>query len=172
MTDYDKLYADTPDALGAPTPAVMDAIALLPTGPFSVLDVGCGQGRDALPLARAGHRVTAIDPAHSGIAQLQERATAEGLPITAHAVAADAFQTDDRFDVLLCDRVLHMIRDGDARASTLRHLLTLCAPDAYVLIADEPSNMDQLRSTLTDCAAVSDRLVDARNMLLWRLTRR
>ena len=49
----------------------------------SVLDVGCGQGRDALFIARLGHVVTAIDLSPSGISDLQRDAAAEGLAIFA-----------------------------------------------------------------------------------------
>ncbi len=43
------------------------------------VDLGCGIGRDALPLLRRGWRVVAIDSAPEAIAGLTERAAAEGL---------------------------------------------------------------------------------------------
>jgi SAM-dependent methyltransferase len=47
----------------------------------SILDMGCGPGTLALPLARMGHSVTAADFSPKMLAKLQERASGEGLPI-------------------------------------------------------------------------------------------
>lgn len=44
-----------------------------------VLDIGSGPGTLALPLARAGARVTAIDPAEGMLAELREAALREGI---------------------------------------------------------------------------------------------
>ena len=47
-----------------------------------ILEVGAGTGRIALPLARAGHAVTALDPSPAMLALARERAAAEGLALT------------------------------------------------------------------------------------------
>ena len=41
-------------------------------GKGKVLDLGCGQGRDAIPLARMGFEVRAIDSSQVGIASNQK----------------------------------------------------------------------------------------------------
>ncbi len=46
-----------------------------------VLEVGAGTGRITLPLARAGHRLTAIDPSPAMLAVARRRAAAERLAI-------------------------------------------------------------------------------------------
>jgi SAM-dependent methyltransferase len=48
-----------------------------------VIDLGAGTGRVALFLARRGHRVVAVDVAEELIAELERRAAAEDLPISA-----------------------------------------------------------------------------------------
>ncbi len=52
-----------------------------------LLDVFCGYGRHAIPLARMGARVTGVDIAPDYIAELERVATTKKLPI--HAVADD-----------------------------------------------------------------------------------
>ncbi|WP_374510383.1 class I SAM-dependent methyltransferase [Niveibacterium sp.] len=52
-----------------------------------VLCIGEGEGRNALHLARLGHRVTAVDQSEVGMAKLRERAAAEQLAV--NAVVAD-----------------------------------------------------------------------------------
>lgn len=53
----------------------------LPIG--EVLCIGEGEGRNALHLARLGHRVTAVDQSEVGMAKLRERAAAEQLSVDA-----------------------------------------------------------------------------------------
>ena len=47
--------------------------------PASILDVGGGTGRAAIPLARAGYDVTMLEPAASGIRLAHEKAEAAGV---------------------------------------------------------------------------------------------
>jgi ubiquinone/menaquinone biosynthesis C-methylase UbiE len=59
-----------------------DFIARLGIPPGSrVLDIACGTGNSALPLARAGAIVTGVDIATNLLEQARERAAAEGLTI-------------------------------------------------------------------------------------------
>ncbi|WP_262507670.1 SAM-dependent methyltransferase [Spirosoma endophyticum] len=72
-----------------------------------LLDVFCGYGRHALPLARMGARLTGVDISAEYIAELQSSAKAARLPITA---IADDFLTmperdlgaGDTFDAAYC----------------------------------------------------------------------
>ena len=51
--------------------------------PGAALDVGMGQGRNALYLARQGWQVTGIDVADEAVALARQQATAAGLALTA-----------------------------------------------------------------------------------------
>lgn len=81
--------------------------------PLRVLDVGGGDGRDSLPLAIAGHRVTLVDPADAMVAEARRRADETGVT----GFAADVGSLDELpagpFDVVLCHFVLHY-RPADA----------------------------------------------------------
>jgi len=52
----------------------------LPAG-IRVLDIACGTGNTAIPLARKGYIVTGVDIAPNLLAQARERAAAEGLTV-------------------------------------------------------------------------------------------
>ena len=79
--DYDQLYGETRDALGAPTRVIVDFFERLDSMPARVLDVGCGQGRDALFIARLGHSVVGVDISPNGIQCLTAAAANENLKI-------------------------------------------------------------------------------------------
>ena len=59
-TKHEEIYKTTPHALGDANNDVLAFFAKLDAG-LVVLDVGCGQGRDALTRARAGHVVHGVD---------------------------------------------------------------------------------------------------------------
>lgn len=145
--DYDALYAETPDALGAPTPAIVAAFERFAGRSIRVLDVGCGQGRDALFLARLGHRVVGVDLSPHGIRDLQTAAQAEGLEITATAADIRAYAPDGLFDAILVDRTLHMLAKPD-RTAVLTQLVQHVAPGGWLFIADEASNRPAFEAVL------------------------
>lgn len=141
--DYEALYAQTPDALGA---ANADVVALFETlCPQRILDVGCGQGRDCLALARMGHHVHGVDLAPSGVAQMVAAADAQGLAVTGEVADITAYTPQDRFDAMVIDRTLHMLDDAP-RVASLAHLLASLPSLKLVIILDEPSNIEQLKA--------------------------
>lgn len=57
---------------------------VLPLMPPSgrLLDIACGRGRNALPLAARGYHVTAVDSSPQGLKQLAAEAARQQLPVT------------------------------------------------------------------------------------------
>ena len=86
-----------------PNPFVADEAHRIPAG-GRVADVGAGEGRHALHLARLGHPVLAVDFAGHGLATLDRLAAGEQLPIstrTADAADADAWAEPGTFDAVV-----------------------------------------------------------------------
>ena len=78
----------------------IERLALVPGE--RVLDVACGTGNLALPAARRGAGVAAIDIAPGLVAQLAGRAEAEGLAVDAREGDAEALPYEDgSFDTLV-----------------------------------------------------------------------
>lgn len=67
----------------------------------SVLDLGCGPGRHALPLARAGLDVVAVDSSANLLAELDQRAQSEALQIETIEDDMRQFQRAQSFDAVL-----------------------------------------------------------------------
>ncbi|ASP33229.1 bifunctional 2-polyprenyl-6-hydroxyphenol methylase/3-demethylubiquinol 3-O-methyltransferase UbiG [Labrenzia sp. VG12] len=150
--DYDELYRTTPHALGEPTGVIADFFKQLGTGSLSILDIGCGQGRDALFLARLGHSVTGVDLAPHGIEQLLADARLERLAIEGVVADLAQYSPDRAFDVVLIDRTLHMLSETE-RLDALSRLLTAVKIGGWLLIADEKSNMPGFQKVLAEHGA-------------------
>lgn len=71
-----------------------------------ILDVGGGDGMDALPLALAGHDVTILDPSESWLAEAKRRAAEAGTSLTTLVGGLDDLP-DGEWDLVLCHFVLH-----------------------------------------------------------------
>ena len=78
---YDVLYGEPHIAADADTPLTVLEDLRYHGANGRALDVGCGNGRNSLQLARAGFKVTAIDLSAVGIAKLQDSALTAGLEI-------------------------------------------------------------------------------------------
>lgn len=88
---------------------------------LNVLDVGCGEGRDALWLAKLGHTVTAIDPSASmlAVARVAAKELSRADRVRVRFMECDddhavRFLDSHSFDLVLCHGVI-MYQDDDQR---------------------------------------------------------
>lgn len=82
---------------------------------LEVLDLGCGGGLVAVPLARQGARVTGVDVAAGALEAARAQADAEGLALTLVQAPAQAVPLPDAsVDVVICTDVLAHV-DGPGR---------------------------------------------------------
>ena len=92
-----------------------DSSSLRPFEGLSLLDIGCGGGLIAEPMARLGFRVTAIDAAEAAIAVAREHAEASGLKIDYRVTTAEALAGEGAsFDVVLALELIEHVADRDA----------------------------------------------------------
>ncbi|MEA3019868.1 MAG: hypothetical protein QOI47_1392 [Actinomycetota bacterium] len=124
---FDKLYRAEPAFDGAPPPVVpwdiaraqprlmeLEALGAI-TG--DVLDIGCGQGDNAIFLASRGHSVTALDASPAAIEQARGRAAKAGVTVTfgvANAVNLTGY--DGQFDTVVDSALYHCLVDDDRLA--------------------------------------------------------
>ena len=89
-----------------------DAKALRPLGGLTALDIGCGGGLVAEPLARMGAKVTAIDPSERNIAIAKGHAEAQGLAIAYRAARIEDLVGEGlTFDIVACLEVVEHVPD-------------------------------------------------------------
>jgi 2-polyprenyl-6-hydroxyphenyl methylase/3-demethylubiquinone-9 3-methyltransferase len=92
-----------------------DARSLSPFDGLRVLDIGCGGGLIAEPLARLGATVTGIDAAAANIAVARAHARNADLEIDYRATTAEALAAaGDRFDAVLALEIVEHVADVDA----------------------------------------------------------
>jgi 2-polyprenyl-6-hydroxyphenyl methylase / 3-demethylubiquinone-9 3-methyltransferase len=92
-----------------------DRRALDPFQGLTLLDIGCGGGLVAEPMARLGFRVTAIDAAAEAIAVARAHAEESGLDIDYRTAAAESLVGGGRrFDVVLALEIVEHVADREA----------------------------------------------------------
>lgn len=66
-----------------------------------VLELGCGSGRIAVPLAADGHRVVGLDRSPAMLARARARATRAGVELELHEADVRDFSLDEAFPLVL-----------------------------------------------------------------------
>lgn len=105
--------------------------ALKPLAGRTALDVGCGAGLLAEPLARLGARVTGLDAAPENIAAARVHADAQGLAIDYRAAGVETLESE-RFDLVCSLEVIEHVADRQAFVAGLAHAL---APGGLMILS-------------------------------------
>jgi 2-polyprenyl-6-hydroxyphenyl methylase/3-demethylubiquinone-9 3-methyltransferase len=135
---FKPLHRLNPVRLAYIRDAVLSHFSLKAPGPKSfkglkVLDVGCGGGLLAEPLARLGGEVTAIDMADEGLKVARKHSAAMGLKIRyLLSSVEDLARKPQRFDVITALEVVEHVADVD---SFLRSLSVLLKPNGILIIS-------------------------------------
>ncbi len=107
-------YANRPRDIHRTDDDALNALFALIDSDATILDVGGGAGRFALPLATRAKHVTVVEPSEEAVGMLQERAAEAGLSnITA---ISERWEDADvkAADLVLCSLVLHHVPEGAA----------------------------------------------------------
>ena len=114
---WERAYRD-PEAVAFSKGPTADLAAyhhLIPPG-SSILDVGCGEGRNAVFLAGLGHAAEGFDLSEPGIEKAKAIAAAQGLDVRFWAQDLAVFEFTRDYGVILSHGVLHLpekrIRDA------------------------------------------------------------
>ena len=113
-TGYEQKYDQDRYYWGvAPARMCYQAMQLLPpVRPLRVLDVGCGEGKDAVFFARNGYEVSAFDLAESGLEMGRRLAEACGVEVNFFQADVMTYRPTEMFDVIYSSGVLHYIPEN------------------------------------------------------------
>ncbi|HSJ18051.1 MAG TPA: methyltransferase domain-containing protein [Solirubrobacterales bacterium] len=107
--------------------ALWEELAGAAGGP--VLELGCGTGRVALHLARAGHDVAGIDTDEAFVAELNARAEEEDLPAHAEPCDTTEFDLGRSFALVLAPmQLIQLLPDEAARSAALDRIADHLGP--------------------------------------------
>ena len=107
-TDYARQFKDAPHRQGD---ALVEALRAHLRPGDTLLDVGAGGGRLALPLALSCRSVTAVEPSPSMCAVLRETAGEYGIGNVSVAETDWLQASVEPADVVLCSHVVYVIED-------------------------------------------------------------
>jgi SAM-dependent methyltransferase len=164
MSEFDSLYSQNPDFFGSdPHPLLTQFGNQIPTN-GRVLDIGTGQGRNALPLARLGLQVTGIDTSGTSIQIVRETAERENLPVSLWQGSFMDYQPDAPFVAIACFG-LFQILPRQTIASLLYRLQEWTQPGGLLFLTawhvDDP-DYDRVHDSWQEVNRHSFRDIDGR----------
>jgi tellurite methyltransferase len=111
--DYENVYSDTDEYYWGVMPSQMclQVISLIPPDRhLKLLDIGCGEGKDAVFFARCGYDVSAFDVSATGIEKVKRLAAKANVPVNAFTADIWNYRLDRNYDILYSSGVLHYIK--------------------------------------------------------------
>lgn len=109
--DYDNRYNTDGYYWGLmPNRICYDIMKILPPiKPYRVLDIGCGEGKDAVFFAKCGYAVTAFDISESGIEKAKKLAEHNRVEVNFFRADIFDYRPDSEYDIIFSSGVFHFI---------------------------------------------------------------
>lgn len=117
ITDYEQRYKTGGYYWGIqPSKMCYEVMKLCPpVRPLRLLDVACGEGKDAVFFARNGYHVTAFDAAQTGLEKARRLADKLGAEVNFFQADMLDFRLDSEFDVIFSSGSLHYLPPNNRR---------------------------------------------------------
>lgn len=129
MNPYDQKYDQDAYYWGLhPSHICFEVLKLMPPErPVRLLEIGCGEGRNAVFFARNGYQVMAFDLSAKGVEKTQALAEQVSVPIEVFQADLNDFRLTEAFDVLFSTGVFQYI-PPQRRAELLGNYKEFTAP--------------------------------------------
>ena len=133
---WDEIYKGA-DAKVPVNPSTLVLEALSSLNPGDALDIGMGNGRNAVYLARKGWKVTGIDVSGEAVRQAQAQAAKLGVTLDARVARfEDIPPYRDRYDLIVCMYV------GDVATRNARKIMDALKPGGLLVIEGPHDDAD------------------------------
>ena len=126
------------------------------------MTLGCGQGRDAIPLARLGYSVLGIDHSKVGIEQVNQVARNENLDLAGQVGDIYLFHDFGKFDIVLLDSMFHFTKkDKDKEVGLVKKIISKISTGCLLVICIQDTGKKvHILNQAIDFERRLDRLVD------------
>lgn len=106
---WEQLYTDMEVSAFSkgPTTDINEFYNIFPKN-AQVLDVGCGEGRNSIFMAKLGNKVDAFDISENGIEKAKKIAKQMGVQVNYFCIDLEKFVFEKEYDVILSHGVLHL----------------------------------------------------------------
>ncbi len=143
--NFDRIYRQATDRFVKPDASLVELVRHLKPG--KALDIGMGQGRNALFLAQQGWDVTGLDLSDVGVAEASERARKLGVRIDARVQDVFLFDFGEAQWDLIC--LMYFIIPP-SQPGLYQRIATAVRPGAHVII--EGTGLPPLETLLAELA--------------------
>lgn len=136
MSEFDREYATASGMLFGSEPSIYLELLLrseqIPPGP--ALDIGCGDGRNSLFLARCGFEVMGIDLSEVAIARLREEARRQGLKLIALVADVRTYEyPPDQYRLVVANTILDHLEKQEGH-QLIESIQQTVMPGGYLFV--------------------------------------
>ena len=113
-TQYEKCYEGDEYYWGLEPASFLDELMQSTNkepSELTVLDIGCGEGKDAVYMAQQGCNVTAFDVTESGIRKLKKLALNRSVEIDAFVADINDFEINKQYDIIYSTGTIQYLFD-------------------------------------------------------------
>ena len=160
MPTYDKHYK-LPNYFGAPYPELLSFFKHHePKG--HVLDLGSGQGRDSIALARLGYTVTGIDISKVGVSQMLLVTEKENLNLSGYVWDMYEYPIVESVDIILLDSMLHFYpKDREKETEFLKRIMNELKLGGFlVVVVWKSEKIENILDSIIDAVYGWVRIID------------
>ncbi len=111
ITEYEKRYEGQGYYWGiTPNQLCYEVMKIKPpVKPYKVLDIGCGEGKDAVFMAKNGYIVSAFDAAEKGLEKARELARLHHVDVNFFQANINEYELCEEFDIIFSSGVFHYL---------------------------------------------------------------
>lgn len=134
-TNYEKWYEGDDYYWGTEPGSFLDELISLcpPSKDKKVLDIGCGEGKDAVYMAEKGYDVSAFDLTENGIRKTIALAQTKGVKINAYVDDINTFDISEQYDIIYSTGTVQYLFDEN-KEEFFKKLEKITKSDGIVFI--------------------------------------
>lgn len=130
---YDDGYQSSPCFWGTePASLVKSFLQSNQVQNKTVLDAGCGEGKNSAALSKAGAKVVAIDCSPLAIKNAKRQWPNDKIEWLVADISTEQFETN--FDIVVCYGLFHCLEDYKEISGLVRTLKSITSPGGYHIV--------------------------------------